>query len=92
VTERLNVTTKHYSAYKIKYYSYHKSDSSSCMQELTRAILTAVKMCEIAISGCLNFASDGITIVRKVRKHSSTDTTSCPRDESSATQLRGPQI
>jgi len=67
VTERLNVTTKHYSAYKIKYYSYRKSDSSSYMQELTRAILTAVKLCKIAISDCFTFASDGITIVRKVR-------------------------
>jgi len=62
---------KHYSAY----YSYRNSDSSSYMQELTRAILTAVKLCKIAISGCCTFASDGITIVRKVTNQSSTETT-----------------
>jgi len=52
VTESLNLTTKHYSAYKIKYYSYVKSDSSSYMQELTRVILTAVKLCKMAVSSC----------------------------------------
>lgn len=44
------------------------------MQDFTRAILTTVKLYKIAVCCCLTLAIEGITIVRKVRNQSSTDT------------------